>query len=236
MTAINRDRDLEFYQLILNNILFSTENGEIYEVSSGKFLNINYKLNSYRRLSYKGKSIQAHRFIWMCYNGLIPKDLQINHKNGIKHDNKLSNLEIVTNAENTKHAYNIGLAKVSDKNKVLYSNNMQGSKNISAKLTDKEVILIRKQYISKEITVKQIQNNYNLSKRTVENILLGRSYKNLPFISNLLSNNRGSLLKEDITEIRQLYTNRKYTQKELGIMFNVSRSTIRDIVTFRTHK
>jgi hypothetical protein len=37
--------------------------------------------------------------------------MEINHKNGIKHDNHLTNLELVTRGGNIKHAYDRGLRK-----------------------------------------------------------------------------------------------------------------------------
>ena len=234
---INRENDLYFYRLILDNVLLATEDGEIYEISTNKQLNKKYKKNSYRRLSYKNKGIQAHRFIWMFFNGIIPKDIQINHINGKKYDNTISNLELVTNSQNIKHAYSTGLITISNELKQIRSVNQIGSNNVNAKLTDDQVIHIRQQYVNKVFTCEYIQKTYNLSRRAVENILLGRSYKNLPFISKHLSTkNKVSLSKEDIIEIRSLYRSKNYTQKEIGNLFNISRSTVKDIVNYYTHK
>lgn len=48
----------------------------------------------------------VHRLVFEAFKGPIPKGLEINHKNGIKHDNRLENLELVTKSENLKHAVN----------------------------------------------------------------------------------------------------------------------------------
>lgn len=53
----------------------------------------------------------CHRLVWETFNGEIPKGLAINHKNGIKTDNRLVNLELVTYSENMIHAFRTGLAK-----------------------------------------------------------------------------------------------------------------------------
>ena len=51
----------------------------------------------------------AHRMIWESVHGPIPEGLEINHKNGVKDDNRLENLELMTRGENIAHAYAMGL-------------------------------------------------------------------------------------------------------------------------------
>lgn len=48
------------------------------------------------------KTYQIHRFVWECYNGIIPNDKVINHINDKKEDNRLCNLRVVTQQENWK--------------------------------------------------------------------------------------------------------------------------------------
>lgn len=112
---------------------------------------------------------------------------------------------------------------------------MIGENNINSKLTNNQVINIRKKYINNELTIIKIQKDYNLSRRTVENLLLGRSYEYLPFNIKKL-NHKIKLDKNDAINIRKLYKSKKFTQNKLAEQFNVSRSTIRDVVTYRTFK
>jgi hypothetical protein len=49
----------------------------------------------------------VHRFIYEYYNGKIPKGLEVNHMNENKSDNRLENLELVTQKQNVrKRSYN----------------------------------------------------------------------------------------------------------------------------------
>ena len=79
----------------------------------------------------KGKTLYAHRLVLESFIGNIPKDMQVNHINGIKQDNTLENLEIVTRSENIKHAFRTGLIKDQLGKKVL--TNKSGYSNISIK-------------------------------------------------------------------------------------------------------
>lgn len=58
------------------------------------------------------KFCRVHRLVLLSFVG--ESNLQVNHINGIKTDNRLSNLEYVTQSENMKHAYRIGLEKPCD--------------------------------------------------------------------------------------------------------------------------
>ncbi len=61
----------------------------------------------YARVSLLGHDIKAHRLIWMFHYGQWPDGL-IDHINGVRSDNRLENLRVVSPAENNK---NIKLSK-----------------------------------------------------------------------------------------------------------------------------
>ena len=46
------------------------------------------------------KSYYVHRFVWECFNGLIPEDKVIDHINNNKENNRLCNLQLIAQKEN----------------------------------------------------------------------------------------------------------------------------------------
>ena len=46
------------------------------------------------------KAYKVHRLVWSAFNGQIPENIQVNHINEIKTDNRLENLNLMTCKEN----------------------------------------------------------------------------------------------------------------------------------------
>lgn len=55
----------------------------------------------------KGKSYNVHRLVAQTFLKDFVENLQVNHKNGIKSDNNVFNLEMVTAKENQWHSYHV---------------------------------------------------------------------------------------------------------------------------------
>lgn len=53
------------------------------------------------------KPMRLHRVVAMKFLEDYSDDLQVNHKNGIKDDNRIENLEMVNNAQNAKHGWTL---------------------------------------------------------------------------------------------------------------------------------
>lgn len=92
----------------------------------------------------------------------------VNHKDGNKLNNHIDNLEWVTIAENTQHAFRTGLA------------DFNGAKSVHAKLTDKDVMLMRNLY--KNNSRKVLGKIFGVSARHVEDIVKGVCWTHLPIL------------------------------------------------------
>lgn len=62
------------------------------------------------------KKHKVHRLIAQTFLNNYSENLQVNHKNGIKTDNKIENLEMVTLKQNIRHSIETGLKPKMERN------------------------------------------------------------------------------------------------------------------------
>ena len=116
------------------------------------------------------KTFLVHRMVWQAFIGEIPYKLQINHMDGKKDNNNLTNLEVVTASENQRHAIRTGL-----------STPKKGQDCSTAKLTDDQVIEIYG-LIKQGYTNMQIANIYSIHDRYVSLIRHKKRWQHLAAI------------------------------------------------------
>ena len=87
----------------------SDENGNIIHIIKKIPTKGNKKRNEYmscsiRKYGGRQKACQIHRFVWEYFNGVIPEGKVIDHINNDKEDNRLCNLQLITQQKNCKKA------------------------------------------------------------------------------------------------------------------------------------
>jgi len=70
------------------------------------------KKTGYVVINFKGPQYFIHRVIYAIHHGECPANMQVNHIDGNKQNNRIENLELVTSKENVKHAIDTGLTRV----------------------------------------------------------------------------------------------------------------------------
>ncbi len=114
----------------------------------------------------KYDTVKVHRIIALAYLG--KSSLEVNHKNGIKSDNSIDNLEYVTRSENAKHSYK------QLKRKSYFK---EGSRNINAKLTPEAIKEIREtaancgRYYGRE----KLANKFGVTEAHIKDIVNDKS-------------------------------------------------------------
>lgn len=95
-----------------------TDKGEIisYKGEEPKNLKLQENNKGYLFIRLRYHSPKIHRLVAKSFIPNPENKEQVNHKNGIKSDNRVDNLEWVTNQQNREHAINAGL-----KNEIEYN-------------------------------------------------------------------------------------------------------------------
>lgn len=111
-----------------------------------------------------GKRVKrlVHRLVWEDANGQIPKGMCINHINGVKTDNRLENLEVVTYRENNAHAAASGLSA-------------KGERAGNAKITAEQAVAIA----TAEGRQVDVAKRFGVSRQIVKEIWRGKTWTHL---------------------------------------------------------
>lgn len=118
----------------------------------------------------KFKRFTVHRLVAMTFIPNIENKPQVNHKDGNKHNNSVSNLEWVTRNENQKHRFD----------KLHHSH--FGEKNTQAKLTKEKVLdIIKLKKLGLDLG--SLSTMFSISKPTICDIMAGRSWAHVTGIS-----------------------------------------------------
>ena len=60
-------------------------------------------IGGYRKVRIDGRAIQENRAVWAWHHGEISEGLVVDHINRVKDDNRIENLRLLTNRENTSN-------------------------------------------------------------------------------------------------------------------------------------
>jgi len=120
-----------------------------------------YQVNLY--LEGRVKHFYVHRLVAAAFIRQIPDGMEVNHKDGDKSNNEVSNLEIVTSEENLRHARDTGLMP-------------SGGESPVAKLTEEEVRKIRAAR-GKRVRVGELADAYGVCERTIYGIWEGKTWR-----------------------------------------------------------
>lgn len=156
-------------QLRAGKLKYVPETGKIWRVAkSGRYtMPVSVLLPGdtkygYKRLSSQYGQAMQHRVIWEYCVGPIPSEMQINHKDLNKGNNRFTNLEVVTRSENVQHAIRGGRQF-----------GCPGLRHHMAKLTDEQIIEAKRLHTSGEMTLREVAAHYDMSYSGMVSVLNG---------------------------------------------------------------
>ena len=158
---------------------------------------------------------RVHRLVGKAFLDNPEGKPQINHKNGVRSDNRVENLEWVTNLENALHA---------SEHRFL----VHGSAHANTTLTEDDVRNIRSQYRN-GTTLQELCNTHNLSLGTMSHLVRGKTWKHVDGAVPKKTAPRAKLMIEQVRKIRLEYKHGA-KQVDLAKKYGIGRPTMSMIV------
>lgn len=148
-----------------NNKYTQWRNNKIFHVKSrtdrNGYITVRLNINGIEKVK------QLHRLVAETFLPKIDGKDFVNHKDGNKSNNDVSNLEWCTKSENTYHAYKTGLKEA-----------RKGGEVYNSSLTNQQAKIIRERALSGE-SCKSLAKEFKVPVYTISKIKTGASYKNV---------------------------------------------------------
>ena len=206
-----------------------SEYGDIVNATTGYKLQPSLNKHGYLVTAQRvsgGNGSSVHRIVYSSFLGEIPDGLCINHLDGNKANNHISNLELCTYKENTDHAYRLGLAE-----------GKKGEDNSQAKIKE-ETVLAAYSMFEKGYSNDQVGSILGITSKHVSLLRNGKRWKHLYKEVNGFSISTGSLpfSVPKCAYILEVCNDESLFNKDIAERFDLDRSTVSRIRSKKTWK
>lgn len=184
---MHKQNELKVYSLVLSGELEIDQEGRVWRVKKRTFdrwtgmtrvtdcervrAEVGRPGNNYLqvRAMIDGKRhyAAAARLVYLHFKGQIPQGITVNHEDGVKPNNRPTNLELATYGEQRHHAIRVLRAKHHD---------VRGSKNPRTRLTEAAVISIRAARAAGAL-VKTVAKEHGITPKAASAICRGATWK-----------------------------------------------------------
>lgn len=193
----------------------------------GRILKLNMTKQGYYHIIFydmeNEKAKKVHRLVAEAFIPNPENKPQVNHIDGVKHNNVVTNLEWCTPRENQLHAIDMNLIT-----------HVKGENHGRVKLTEEQVIEILNN--GKYDTYTNIGKKYGVGRKTIELILKRKKWTHIEgyeeFKPNIFNNKSSKLSIDDVKVIRSS----TLSNKDLAKLLGVNDETIRKCRNYETFK
>ena len=138
-------------------------------ITIGRFLKPQRRSDGYLHVQLwknnQPQTLLLHRLVATSFIGPVPDGREVNHIDGNKANNRLSNLEYATRTENNLHAYRNGLMH-------------RGEDHYFSKLTDDDVLFIRNAQ-KQGLGCRKLARRFGVNKSTIVQVQNGKSWSHV---------------------------------------------------------